>query len=116
LSLLSNDEVLEVSQDPMGRQASRIVKQGNLEIWAKDMSDGSKAVGLFNRNNTDTNVVAQWSDLGLSGSRMVRDLWRQQDLGKFSGRFETVVPHHGVVLVKVAAVAPSARQLQSAWH
>jgi alpha-galactosidase len=47
---------------------------------------------------------------------MVRDLWRQQDLGKFSGRFETVVPHHGVVLVKVAAVAPSARQLQSAWH
>jgi alpha-galactosidase len=116
LSLLSNDEVLAVSQDPMGRQASRIVKQGNLEIWAKDMSDGSKAVGLFNRNNTDTNVVAQWSDLGLSGSRMVRDLWRQQDLGKFSGRFETVVPHHGVVLVKVAAVAPSARQLQSAWH
>jgi alpha-galactosidase len=80
------------------------------------MSDGSKAVGLFNRNDTDTNIVAKWSDLGLSGKRMVRDLWRQQDLGMFAGQFQTLVPHHGVVLVKVEAIPPSARQLQAAWH
>ncbi|MGA2542692.1 MAG: putative Ig domain-containing protein [Verrucomicrobiota bacterium] len=116
LSLLSNDEVLAVSQDPLGRQAGRVVKNGNLEIWAKPMSDGSKAVGLFNRNDTDTNIVAKWSDLGLSGKRMVRDLWRQQDLGMFAGQFQTLVPHHGVVLVKVEAIPPTARQLQSAWH
>jgi len=116
LSLLSNDEVLAVSQDPLGRQAGRVVKNGNLEIWAKPMSDGSKAVGLFNRNDTDTNIVAKWSDLGLSGKRMVRDLWRQQDLGMFAGQFQTMVPHHGVVLVKVEAIPPTARQLQSAWH
>jgi alpha-galactosidase len=116
VSLLSNDEVLAVSQDPLGRQAGRIIKQDNLEIWAKDMSDGSKAVGLFNRNNAETNVVAKWSDLGISGSRMVRDLWRQRDIGKFSGQFESAVPRHGVVLVKVEAVAPSARQKQAAAH
>jgi alpha-galactosidase len=116
VSLLSNDEVLAVSQDPLGRQAGRIIKQDNLEIWAKDMSDGSKAVGLFNRNNAETNVVAKWSDLGISGSRMVRDLWRQRDIGKFGGQFESAVPRHGVVLVKVEAVAPSARQKQAAAH
>ncbi len=104
LSLLSNDEVLAVSQDPLGRQAGRVVKDQNLEIWAKDMEDGSKAVGLFNRNNTETNVVAKWSDLGLAGEQTVRDLWRQQDLGKFTGEFHTVVPHHGVVLVQVTPV------------
>ena len=49
LNLLTNDEVLDVSQDPLGRQAGRIAKNGSLEIWAKDLEDGSKAVGLFNR-------------------------------------------------------------------
>lgn len=49
LSLLPNDKVLEVNQDPLGKQAHRISKDENVEVWAKDMEDGSQAVGLFNR-------------------------------------------------------------------
>lgn len=101
LSLLTNDEVLEVNQDPLGRQAARVWKDGNLEVWAKDMEDGSKAVGLFNRGESASRVAARWSDLGLSGRQRVRDLWRQKDLGVFEGKFEAMVPTHGVVLVKV---------------
>ena len=47
LSLLTNDEVLDVDQDPLGKQATRL--DGEAEVWVKDMEDGSKAVGLFNR-------------------------------------------------------------------
>jgi len=101
LSLLSNDEVLEVNQDPLGRQAARVAQNGDLEVWAKDMEDGSKAVGLFNRGYRDTSVTANWSDLGLKGAQVVRDLWRQKDLGKFTGSFTTSVPRHGVVLVRI---------------
>jgi alpha-galactosidase len=103
LNLLTNDEVLEVSQDPLGRQAARVARDGRLEVWAKDMEDGSKAVGLFNRGDQEAQVTAKWTDLGLSGTRKVRDLWRQQDLGGFSGQFQATVPRHGVVLVKVSA-------------
>jgi alpha-galactosidase len=46
----------------------------------------------------------KWSDLGLSGKQSVRDLWRQKDLGGFADQFQTDVPRHGVVLVKVAPV------------
>ena len=53
LNLLTNDEVLDVSQDPLGRQAARIAQNGPLEIWAKDLEDGSKAVGLFNRGEAE---------------------------------------------------------------
>ena len=36
------------------------------------------------------------------GSRFaVRDLWRQKDIGVFQGNFETKVPPHGVVLVRL---------------
>jgi alpha-galactosidase len=101
LSLLTNDEVLEVNQDPLGRQAARVAQNGDLEIWAKDMADGSKAIGLFNRGYSEAPVAANWSDLGLIGKQKVRDLWRQKDLGDFTGAFTASVPRHGVVLVRL---------------
>jgi alpha-galactosidase len=100
LNLLCNDEVLEVNQDPLGRQASRVSQ--DQQIWAKNMEDGSKAVGLFNRDDQEATVTAKWSDLGINGKQAVRDLWRQRDLGSFEGQFEAKVPRHGVVLVKVS--------------
>jgi alpha-galactosidase len=127
LNLLSNDEVLEVNQDPLGRQAARIKQDGSLEVWAKDMEDGSKAVGLFNRGDAEAVVSVTWSELGINGPQpanggapqngasllltlgqhfgnrqLVRDLWRQKDLGQFNDQFQTPVPRHGVVLVRVS--------------
>jgi alpha-galactosidase len=101
LGLLDNDEVIAVDQDPLGKQAARITKNGNLEVWAKDMADGSKAIGLFNRGEAAAMVEIQWDALGLSGKHRVRDLWRQKDMGKFKGSFATEVPRHGVMLVRV---------------
>jgi alpha-galactosidase len=101
LNLLSNDEVIAVDQDPLGRQATRISKMGNLEIWAKDMQDGTKAIGFFNRGETPSMIQVKWADLGLHGRHRVRDLWRQKDIGKFTDSFTAEVARHGVVLVRV---------------
>ena len=101
LNLLTNDEVLEVNQDPRGEQARRIAKTGDREVWAKTMEDGSKAVGLFNRGEIEQEVLVKWSDLGLSGPARVRDLWRQKDLGVFTGGFKAPVARHGVLLIRV---------------
>jgi alpha-galactosidase len=101
LSLLSNDEVIEVDQDPLGKQASRVSKNGDLEVWAKEMEDGSHAVGLFNRGEMPATVEAKFSELGLSGKHRVRDLWRQKNLGKFRISFSAVVAPHGVVLIRI---------------
>jgi alpha-galactosidase len=101
LSLLCNDEVLEVDQDPLGKPGHRVAIDDDLEVWAKDMEDGSKAVGLFNRGEMESVVTAKWSDLGLSGKHIVRDLWRQKDLGAFEGKFQANVARHGVVLVRL---------------
>jgi alpha-galactosidase len=93
--------VLEVNQDPLGKQARRVTQEGSLEVWAKPMEDGSIAAGLFNRDEMPKTVTAKWSDLGLDGKRRVRDLWRQKDLGTFDGQFQTEVPRHGVVLIRL---------------
>ncbi|MGC9944154.1 MAG: NPCBM/NEW2 domain-containing protein [Verrucomicrobiota bacterium] len=101
LNLLENDEVLALDQDPLGHEATTVVKTGDTRVYAKDLVDGSKAVGLFNLGETEMQVQINWSDLGLNGKKHVRDLWRQQNLGKFKDSFSATVPRHGVVLVRV---------------
>ena len=101
LSLLTNDEVLEVNQDSLGKQATRVGGQSDLKVYAKPMDDGSIAVGLFNAGAAEATVTANWSDLKLKGKQRVRDLWRQKDLGVFEDKFETTVASHGVVLIRV---------------
>lgn len=102
LSLLSNDEVLEINQDPLGQQARQIdAEQG--EILVKDMEDGSKAAGLFNPESDQPVVVElNWKDIGIEGRHMVRDAWRQKDIGKYRKKFSAKVPPHGVVLVRIS--------------
>jgi len=101
LSLLTNDEVIEVDQDILGKPGYRVFKDDDLEVWTRELEDGSKAVGLFNRGEFETTVVAKWSDVGVSGKQRVRDLWRQQDIGIFKGEYSAQVPRHGTVLVRI---------------
>lgn len=102
LSLLTNDEVLAVNQDPLGKQATVVSRDGDMGILAKDLFDGTKAAGLFNTGDEGTKqVVLKWSDLGLKGKYVVRDLWRQKDLGTFTDEFKADVNQHGVVMVSL---------------
>jgi len=101
LNLLENDEVLAVDQDPLGKESMTVAKNGETCVYAKDLEDGSKAVGLFNLGEAENEILINWSDLGLTGKLHVRDLWRQKNLGKFKNSFRTTVPRHGVVLIRV---------------
>ena len=119
LSLLTNDEVLAVDQDALGKEATKISGPaftvpaygaapadnpgGNAMVYAKPLEDGTHAVGLFNVGPKDMTVTVNFTDLKLNGSQRVRDLWRQKDLGRFAGSYSAVVPSHGAVLVKIGA-------------
>lgn len=102
LNVLTNDEVIAVDQDTLGKQAAPVAKTGDLEVWAKDLEDGSKAVGLFNRGEQESDITARWSDLSIRGPQVVRDLWRQKDIGRFENEFTAKVGRHGVMLVKIS--------------
>ncbi len=101
VSLLNNDEVLDVNQDELGKEATSVSKQGDLEIYARPLADGTWVAGLFNLGNAPASVTLKWTDIGISGSQKVRDLWRQKDLGAFTDSFSSPVNPHGVVLVRV---------------
>jgi alpha-galactosidase len=101
LNVLCNPEVIEVNQDPLG-QCARVVKlDEDTFLLVKDLADGTKAVGLCNRGDDRVGITAKWNDLGVKGRQSVRDVWRQQDLGRFTGQFKAEVPRRGVVLLKI---------------
>ncbi len=115
LNLLTNDEVIEINQDPLGKPARLAADDGGVQIWVKPLEDGSFAVGLFNTDNFGQTPQSyfRWGDetskpfafdftkVGLSGTWKLRDVWRQKDLGVFENSFETEIAHHGVVLLRL---------------
>lgn len=101
LSLLTNCEVLDINQDPLGMQAGRIYKDESIEIWARNLEDGSKAVGLFNRGMKTETITLNRSNLGMNGDLTVRDVWKQEDIGPMGESFSATVPSHGVKLLRI---------------
>jgi len=107
LNLLSNDEVLAVDQDELGKEAMCVFKDGNLRVYEKELVDGSRAVGFFNLGPAPQKLAfTNFTTLTLSGQQTVRDLWRQQNLITVDTAKDSLpltIPAHGVVLYKFTA-------------
>jgi alpha-galactosidase len=107
-AILTNKEAIAVDQDPLGYQGRRVKRDGKLEVWSKQMADGSRTVALLNRGDAEAEIGVAWTDIGYPNAltAAVRDLWAHQDLGTLQGGFSAKVPSHGVVLI---AVRPGAK-------
>ena len=108
LNLLTNDEVIEVNQDPLGKQATCRQTIGDLRIYVKEMEDGTYAVGFCNFGTEIAELsYNEFSKLSLNGKFTVRDLWRQKDISNIdsrTGQLAIKVPAHGVLLYKFSPV------------
>jgi alpha-galactosidase len=100
---LTNKEVIALNQDALGHEGSRVWKDGDLEVWSKQLKDGSRAALLLNRGGSEAEITVPWETIGYPGdvSASVRDLWAHKDLGKFTGKFGAKVESHGVVVVSI---------------
>ena len=101
INVLCNNEVNAVNQDILGKQAQRVVQDGAIQIWARPLSDGAYAVGIFNVGTTDARVDFKkyFSQMGISSLKAARDLWRQKDLSTSDVNY--FIPTHGVKFLKV---------------
>jgi hypothetical protein len=111
LNLLTNDEVLAVDQDELGKQATCVIKisesggmVADVRIYEKELSDGGRAVGFFNLGTEPVKLeFSDFTQLHLSGKQTIRDLWRQQDITTVNTAKDSLplaIPGHGVLLYK----------------
>lgn len=99
--LITNEEALAVNRKSSNNRELRA--SANEVVWvADDPVSGGKYVALFNIGDTATQQIKiDWNELGITGKKNVRDVWRQKDIGVFADKFERVVPPHGVVLIRI---------------
>jgi alpha-galactosidase len=115
VSLLSNDEVIAINQDPLGKAARLVLEKDGFQVWKRELENGDFAVGIFNiagygktpasyfrwGNEQAKTFQLNFKDIGLDGSFNIRDVWRQKDLNVFKRSITTSIPHHGVVMYRL---------------
>jgi alpha-galactosidase len=101
VAILTNREVLAIDQDVAGHQGDRVWAEGQLEIWSKPLTDGAKAVGLFNRSEQPAYIEVAFKDVGVAALKSVRDIWSKTAITPVNGRYRALVAPHGVVLLRV---------------
>jgi hypothetical protein len=112
---LTNREMIAVDQDALGRQGTRVAEDApGLQVYGKVLSGtGRRAVVLLNRTGSAADITVRWSNLGLTGSAAVRDVWTATDRGGFATGYTTRVPAGEAVLLTVTGTdgGPTGRQL-----
>ncbi len=115
LNLLTNDEVIDIDQDPLGKSARLVSADNDVQVWLKPLEDGSFAVGMFNIDGYQKTPQSyfRWGDekprtfqlnldkIGLAGKWKARDVWKQKNLGDVSGSFTTNIRYHGVSMIRL---------------
>ena len=115
LNLLSNDEVIAINQDPLGKAARLILEKDGFQVWKRELENGDYALGIFNiggygktpqsffrwGNEQPKTFTLNFNEIGLVGNFKVRDVWRQKDLGAFKGSISTLIHHHGVMMFRL---------------
>jgi alpha-galactosidase len=84
---------------------SSTVPKWNLEqhiAWTALDEDGSCYLAAFNIESISTQLEIQLNQLNLSGTYMVRDLWKRENLEKADHSVVISVPSHGARLLKLS--------------
>ena len=102
LEILTNREVIAISQDKAGKQGRRVSKSGEQEVWARTLFDGAVAIGMFNRGSAPAQVSVTWTETGLKKTpHEARELWQHSDVKMNGAEYTAIVPAHGVVMLRV---------------
>ncbi|MEO8747046.1 MAG: glycoside hydrolase family 27 protein [Rhodanobacter sp.] len=101
-TVLTNRDVIAVDQDWGGRQGYKVRDDGQAEVWAKPMSDGSVAVILLNRGRGPIAIATTAAAVGVkaAASYTVRDLW-QHTQATSAGSIKASIPTHAAVMFRI---------------
>ena len=118
LETLTNKEIIALNQDAAGNIAEKVRDDGDLEVFAKELSDGSHAVLLLNRAAATAEITfSPRRDMQVPMDRYsVRDLWQHRDMGTYEIPFTAEVQSHEarVFRIRRLSTSPNGRSVSDA--
>jgi len=103
VEILTNSELIALNQDAGLKQARRLLKEGNIEVWIKPLGTKgtSKAIAILNRGSSEVIYNLRPARLGISTKSKLRDLWLHKDIGSAVTAKAVIIPRHGIVALKI---------------
>ena len=94
--ILSNKDVIDIDQDPLGKQGFRVIKKDGFEAWKKPLANNKVAIALLNRNSTDKSVSASWKELELKpdAKYKIYDVWKHTIVENTHGAISAKLKPH----------------------
>jgi alpha-galactosidase len=103
--ILTNRDVIAIDQDPLGKQASRVYADGEVEVWTRPLAHGALAIAVLNAgdNRYSTHPFhLNLAKLGLHGAQKGKDLWTGKTV-KLTNNMPLELASHDILLVKIDA-------------
>ncbi|MGA8727529.1 MAG: glycoside hydrolase family 27 protein [Terracidiphilus sp.] len=103
-AILTNRDVIAIDQDPLGKQASRVYSDGEVEVWARHLDGGAIAVAVFNAGSDRYSTHPfhlNLTKLGLNGTQEAKDLWTGKDM-ELTNNMPVELTSHDILLVRIA--------------
>ncbi|WP_320052285.1 glycoside hydrolase family 27 protein [uncultured Acetobacteroides sp.] len=114
--ILTNKEVIAVSQDSLGIAAFKHSTKDSIQVWCKPLKGGDWAICFLNRGKNAANVEFDWktqavvdtlSNTSASLDKVIyqlKDLWAKKPAGTTKSKLKAVVPGHDVVLLRLTPI------------
>ena len=102
-AILTNRDVIAINQDPLGHQARYIYSKGEVEVWARDLKGGAKAVAIVNVGSDVYSTHPFHLDLarlGLHGPQRAKDLWTGKEMD-LTNNMPIELPSHDILLLRI---------------
>jgi alpha-galactosidase len=105
LAILLNQALIDLDQDPLGRQATRVPGDGAGTVLVKPLANGDVAVALFNPGSAERVISTTAKALGLKGSRFtLTDAWSAK-VSSTQSNISASVAAHATIVYRVAVGA-----------
>jgi len=101
--ILTNRDVVAIDQDPLGHEARYIYSRGEVEVWARDLKGGAKAIAILNAGSDVWSTHPfrfALAPLGLHGTQHAKDLWTGKEL-ELTENMPIELRSHDILLLRI---------------
>ena len=103
--ILTNRDVIAIDQDPLGHEARHIYSKGEVEVWARELKGGAKAIAIVNVGSDVYSTHPFHLDLarlGLHGAQRAKDLWTGKEM-ELTDSMPIELASHDILLVRITS-------------
>jgi len=95
-SILLNKDIIEIDQDPLGKQGFRVYRKDGIEAFKKPLSGDRVAIAILNRNSGNNKTALSYKEMELDTNAQynIFDVWEHKEVNQPAGMLSAELKSH----------------------